>query len=141
MRKPNKKVVDSKNKASNFMFDVYPQLIMSKIHCINIGRIIKYNKSEHTCSVQLLPLQHDNEKIAPINEVIVPASIWQTDNAMAKIKDKISIEYKSLKVGSVVTIGFFDTEIDNFAGKSNFKVESTRRHSLNDATLLGVIEP
>lgn len=141
MRKLNKKVVDRKNKASNFMFNAYPQFIMEKIHCINLGRIIKYNKSDHTCSVQLLPLQHDNDKIAPINEVIVPASIWQNDVAMEKIKEKISVEYKALKVGSVVTIGFFDTEIDNFSGKSNFKVESSRKHSLNDATLLGVIEP
>ncbi|UQS85791.1 hypothetical protein MOO46_07305 (plasmid) [Apilactobacillus apisilvae] len=141
MRKPNKKVVDRKNKVSNFIFNAYPQFIMGKIHCINLGRIIKYDKADHTCSVQLLPLQHDNDKIAPINEVIVPASIWQNDKAMEKIKDKISIEYKSLKVGSVVTIGFFDTEIDNFAGKDNFKIDSTRKHSLNDATLLGVIEP
>lgn len=141
MVKVNKHAVDRKNKFSNFILHSYPNFISNKIKVMNIGKITKYDKSAHTCTVQLLPLQHDNSKTAPIPEVIVPSTIWQTDKAMEKIKEKISLDYKPMKVGSVVSVGFFDTEIDNFRGKSNFKIESYRKHSLNDAILLGVIKP
>lgn len=135
----NKNVVDRDSSVKNFFTGYYLKYIYANLNCINLGRVIKYDKYNHTCNVQLLPLQSDGNKRTPLNEVLVPKSIWQTDKAMQAIKEKISIEYQSLKVGSVVAVGFFDREIDNFSGKANYKLESDRMHALNDALVLEVI--
>ncbi|TPR23129.1 hypothetical protein DY120_07430 [Apilactobacillus micheneri] len=157
-------VVDKSDKFINFFSKTYPNYILKNIQCINLGRVTKYDKKNHECEVQLLPLQSDNTKIAPLNYVIVPANIYEQDDLKSftnKINEivqninkipkadinvkkldpkKLIKQHPILKVNSVVTVGFFDCDIDNYKGKNNFKVETTRKHSLTDAVILGVIK-
>lgn len=129
-------MLDSNNKTSNFFLETLPHLVSDRINVMSLARVTRYEKKRHICSVKLLPMK-DGQSVAPLTEVIVPASIWQIDKFMKAKSDK----YQTMKVGSIVNVGFFDTEIDNYQGKRNFKVESHRRHSLNDAIILGVVKP
>lgn len=134
--------VDHENVFSDLITQQIPKAIASQINCISIGRIAHYNHAKHTCDVQLLPRELDGSKVAMITDVIVPRSLYSQDAFNRRIAEKLSIKYnKLLKVGSVVTIGFFDRELDNFHGDGRtYKVETDRMHSLNDATLLGVVQ-
>lgn len=132
---------DSEGTFVDYMLNDLPKYVSSKINCINIGKVTSKNDSRHECNVQLLPLQLDGQKAPVISRAIVPASIWYQDEINKKMARKLEIEYKTLfKVGSVVAIGFFDREIDNWSGSKNYKIESDRMHSLNDPVILGVIK-
>lgn len=137
-----KESVDHEDYFTNFMTETLPKAIMAQINCINIGKVTKYNKAKNTCDVQLLPLQLDSQKMAEITEVLVPASITSQDEFNSKIAKINKVAYKKLfKVGAVVSVGFLDRELDNYHGNnSNYKIETDRMHSLNDAVILGVIK-
>lgn len=135
--------VDHEDYFTNFMTEVLPKAISAQINCINIGKVTHYDKKRHVADIQPLPLQLDNEKMAVITNTIVPASIYSQDDLNSQLAQKNKIKYtKLMKVGAVVCIGFFDRELDNYHGNnSNYKIESDRMHSLNDAIVLGVIKP
>ncbi|MFC6180355.1 hypothetical protein [Lactiplantibacillus daowaiensis] len=101
--------------------------ISAGINCHMMGRIISYSQSSHTCEVQPLPLQSDGDKRAPLTEVIVPASIYK----IAGLK---------IKRNSVVWIGYCDRDMDNWTGANNYKIETKRMHSIQDAVVEAVIE-
>lgn len=133
-------MADKKNKFTDYFIGKYPQAVANSIHCSGIGRVSKYDKKDHTCSIQLLSKPNGN-KLPPLIQVIVPATIYQTDDIMTKLAKKNSLKYQPMKVGSIVSVGFFDTDIDEFDGKNEFDSDSKRSHSLNDAFLIGVINP
>lgn len=133
-----KKVSDPKNKLSDFLTEELIPMIQAAINCHIVGRVISYDKSRHVCDVQPLPLQSDKDKRAALTECVVPASIWQTDEAMVALK---APDYKKMKVGSVVWIGYCDREMDNWTGSSNYQLESKRMHSLQDPVVEAVINP
>lgn len=137
-----KDTVDHEDYFTNFMTELLPKAISAQINCINIGKVTKYNKSKHTCDIQLLPLQLDSQKMAEITEALVPASIYKQEEFNKQIAKLNKVEYKEMfKVGCVITVGFFDRELDNYHGNnSNYKIETDRMHSLNDAVVLGVIK-
>lgn len=135
--------VDHEDYFTNFMTDILPKAIASQINCINIGKITHYDAKKHLADVQPLPLQLDNEKIAVITNALVPASLYEQDDLNSQLAKANKIKYtKLIKVGAVVSIGFFDRELDNYHdNNSNYKIESDRMHSLNDPVILGVIKP
>ena len=125
----------------DYMLNDLPKYVSSKINCINIGRVISNDTKRHECDVQLLPLQLDGQKSAVVSRALVPESIWRQDDFNKQIAQKNDINYSTLfKVGSVVAIGFFDREIDNYSGAKNYKIGTDRMHSLNDPVILGVIK-
>ena len=127
---------DKRNKSTEFLMQTLPELINSELNCHTIGRVLSYDKAHHRCDVQILPLQSDGEKRAALTEVIVPKSISFLNAVAAHIKSDVVF-----KVGSVVWIGFFDRDSDNFNGSgNNFKIETRRMHSLQDAFVGGVIK-
>lgn len=133
--------VDAEGYVSDLFLNDYPKFIGSQINCVSLGKVNNYSKSKHTCDVQLLPLKSNVDKNPTITEVVVPISITEQDDFNQKIASKLSIPYnKKFKVGCVVTVGFFDRELDNFKNNAdNYKIETDRMHSLNDAVVLGVI--
>lgn len=133
-----KRVSDPKNKLSDFLTGELFPMIQESINCHTIGRVISYNRSAHTCDVQPLPLQSDGDKRAALTECIVPSSIWQADAAFAALKAN---DYVAMRVGSIVWVGFCDREIDNWTGKSNYRLESKRMHSIQDPVVEVVIKP
>lgn len=159
---------DKRNKSTEFLMQTMPELISSELSCHTIGRVLSYNKAHHRCDVQILPLQSDGEKRAALTEVVVPDSISMINDIVDFMKwadgfvdtynghtnppaGGVSGAYHhfnkkkekhAFKVGSVVWIGFFDRDSDNFNGSGdNFKIETRRMHSLQDAFVGGVIKP
>lgn len=135
--------VDHEDYFTNFMTEVLPKAISAQINCINIGKVTHYDTKRHLADVQPLPLQLDNEKTAVVTNALVPASIYVQDDLNVQLAKANKIKYtKLMKVGSVVTVGFFDRELDNYHdNNANYKIESDRMHSLNDPVILGVIKP
>lgn len=121
-------------------------LVNRSIDCITLGRVIKYDKARHEANVQPLPLDSDNNKRAPFNYCVVPASIYQTDKSFQALEKNPKNNfhgYKPMKVGSLVIVGACDREIDNLniQSKNNYKIESKRMHSFQDSVILGVVTP
>ena len=127
---------DKRNKSTEFLMQTMPELINSELNCHTLGRVLRYDKVHHRCDVQILPLQSDGEKRAALTEVVVPKSISFLNTVAAYIKSDVVF-----KAGSVVWLGFFDRDSDNFNGSgNNFKIETRRMHSLQDAFVGGVIK-
>jgi len=171
MPKPRKKSVDPNNKLVNFLDDEFLPMLVSQVHTHLIGRVIKYNKAKAVCDIQPLALQSDGDKRAPLANVIVPDSISMINDIVDFMHhfDKMIDTYNghihqgvhgptsgpsahqshfdkdkekhAFKVGSVVWVGIADTELDNWTGKSNFKIETKRQHSVNDAVVEEVLKP
>ncbi|WP_282804016.1 hypothetical protein [Secundilactobacillus kimchicus] len=136
------KTADPKNVQANLYKDVLRRFINADIHVAMIGRVIKYDKDHHTCEVQPLPLEQDNDKRAPLVEVDVPSSVWQTDSFIQKLCEKADISgYQPMRVNSVVGIGFWDQDAENWTGTTNFKLESGRMHSIQDPYVQVVLIP
>ena len=134
-----KQVPDGKNKATDFISKELIPMIQAAINCHTIGRVISYDRNIHTCDVQPLPLQSDGDKRAALTECVVPATIWQVDEALMSLKDIKG--YQPMRIGSVVYVGFNDREMDNWTGKSNYKLASKRMHSIQDPVIEAVIKP
>ena len=116
----------------------------SEVSCHTIGRVISYDKAHRRCDVQPLPLQSDGDKRAALTEVVVPASVWQMDAFFRKICTNKNVKlngYKPMAIGSVVWVGFCDREMDNWSGKNNYKIDTKRMHSIQDAVIEAVIKP
>lgn len=156
MTKKPKGVPDANNKLSNFLSDKLIPMILAGIHAHMIGRVISYKKGSGRCEVQPLALQSDGDKRAPLTEVVVPDSIemindikefasWAKGHTHPTVGGPIpsmpeGILRHEFKVGSVVWIGFSDTEIDNWTGTDNFAIETKRQHSIQDAVVEAVIK-
>ena len=167
MPKKRRVAIDAKNKQSNFLKNEFLEFFKSEVSCHTIGRVISYDKAHRRCDVQPLPLQSDGDKRAALTEVVVPDSISMINDIVDFMKwaDKfvdtynehtnppaggVSVTYHhfdkvkekhAFKVGSVVWVGFCDREMDNWSGKNNYKIDTKRMHSIQDAVIEAVIKP
>ena len=171
MPKKRKVAIDAKNKQVNFFKNDFLEFFKSEINCHIIGRVISYDKAHHRCDVQPLPLQSDGDKRAALTEVVVPDSISMINDIVDFMKwaDKFAMTYSghthtaphgetsgphgpyhvfdkakekhAFKVGSVVWVGFCDREMDNWSGRNNYKIDTKRMHSIQDAVIEAVIKP
>lgn len=146
MPKSNK-TVDRKNKMANFFKDDFRQFVNDDINCHLLCRVTSYDKSNHRCDCQPLPLQSDGDKRAALVECIVPSAIWQLDSTMKKIDqqlkelDKPGFDWQPIAVGSVVWVEFSDRETDNWTGSTNYSITSSRMHSIQDPYVGSVVKP
>ena len=144
MPKKRKVAIDAKNKQVNFFKNEFLEFFKSEVNCHTIGRVISYDKAHHRCDVQPLPLQSDGDKRAALTEVVVPASVWQMDTFFKRICTNKNVnlnDYKPMAISSVVWVDFCDREMDNWSGKDNYKLDTKRMHSIQDAVIEAVIEP
>ncbi|MCW4398114.1 hypothetical protein LDJ81_03585 [Lentilactobacillus parabuchneri] len=144
MPKKRRVAIDAKNKQVNFFKNEFLEFFKSEVYCHTIGRVISYDKAHHRCDVQPLPLQSDGDKRAALTEVVVPASVWQMDTFFQKNRTNKNVNfngYKPMAISSVVWVGFCDREMDNWSGRNNYKIDTKRMHSIQDAVIEAVIEP
>lgn len=162
---------DKDNRIQKFVSEELQTMTKVGMACHMIGRVISYDKAQRRCDVQPLPLQSDGDKRAAYTDVIVPDSISMINDIVDFMKwadsfvetynghthtaphgetsgphgpyhafDKAK-EKHAFKVGSVVWVGFCDRELDNWTGKNNYEIETTRMHSVQDAVVQEVILP
>lgn len=98
----------------------------------NISRLINVS---HVCSVAKLS---DDKKHADVQ----PMALTEDGNVRAMLLNvpisKNLLEYVS--EGSVVIVLFTDRNMNHFDGtNSNFVIENSRSHSINDGVIVGVL--
>lgn len=145
--------VDQNGKVSDFWREFYMDYIGKNINCHLLGRVTNYDSSRHRCTVQPLPLTSVGNKRSPLVEVVVPANIYQQENIETAINGLAysannseysigagGIDLTTIGVGSVVVVGFFDRDIENWNGSGNYNLRTRRMHDLNDSFVEAVIE-
>lgn len=113
----------------NFMDEQFPQLLLSRIYCMMIGTVTKFE--DGVADVQPAPLQSDDSKRPVIIECPVLQSALIDFN-----KDGYAI-HKPLKTGDKVLLGFHDRDLENYNGQKTYKLATNRMHSINDGIVLG----
>ncbi len=95
--------------------------IMRRINVMHLCRVTSYDSIAQRANVQPLALRSDNAKRSLIQDAMVLNHCRET-----------------IAVGKVVCVVFADRDLDNFNGRNDFRLSSTRMHSLNDAVIVGV---
>lgn len=128
MAKKKAKIMDPKNKLYLFVMDVLVPFIGAQINCHQHCRVLSYDSKTHTCEVEPLPLQSDGDKRAALTEVKVPESVYKVPGV-------------EIKRDTIVWVGFADRDMDNWTGgASNYKIDTRRTHSFQDAVVEAVIK-
>ncbi|MBD5430149.1 hypothetical protein [Lactobacillus sp.] len=124
-----------------------------KVACL--ARVVSYNKNKHVADIVPLVTSSEGEVSAQLLDVPVSRNCYEFDEYLEKIKSdyrtldnnpKISTSLLSsipskpaMKKGAVVLVVFMDKNHDNWEGSNNFKPNTTRLHSINDAMIIGVM--
>lgn len=113
----------------NDVMAIAQEAIMSRLNCHNIGRIIEFDSSTQTCTVELMQIKQFNDQAfipAPITQV--PLIIYGSDNSYITLPNP---------VGSVCLLLFLDRNIDNFLETGEqYMPETSRMHDFTDAVAL-----
>lgn len=123
-------------------------------HNCLVGKIVKYDKTEHIADVQPLVQDLSGDKMGIINNVEVPFSVYWVDEVWEHIagyltpicpKDgpgttKVTPPPKKLVKGTEVTMIIHDYCLDGYqVGKGYFEREDDpREHDLNDAIIVAI---
>lgn len=103
--------------------------VMSNLNCHNIGRIIEFDSTTQTCTVELMQIKQFNDQAfipAPITQV--PLIIYGSDNSYITLPNP---------VGSICLLLFLDRNIDNFLETGEqYMPETSRMHDFTDAVAL-----
>ena len=103
--------------------------IMSNLNCHNIGRIIEFDSTTQTCTVELMQIKQFNEGYytpAPITQV--PLIIYGAGNGHITLPNP---------VGTYCLLLFLDRNIDNFMETGEQYVpETSRMHDFTDCVAL-----
>ncbi|EAC2203415.1 hypothetical protein MJV52_002303 [Listeria monocytogenes] len=102
-------------------FDSFIRLINSSVSVLLMCRVVNYDASNKRADVQPLNLKPNGAKRAMILDALV---LKHTEEDISE--------------GKIVAIVFSDCELDNINGSTDFKPESSRQHSVNDAVVVGV---
>ena len=103
--------------------------IMSNLNCHNIGKIIEFDKTTQTCTVELMQIKQFNDNFfipAPITQV--PLIIYGAGQGHITLPNP---------VGSICLLLFLDRNIDNFMETGEQYVpETSRMHDFTDCVAL-----
>lgn len=113
----------------NFMDEQFPQLLLSRIYCMLIGTVTKFE--DGVADVQPAPLQSDDSK----RPMIIACPVLK--NALIEFNKDGHAIYKPLKAGDKVLLGFHDRDLENYRGQKTYKLATKRMHSINDGIVLG----
>lgn len=114
----------AKNVESVF-HDVLQDVVDSVMDQLSVGKyatVVRYDAASHIADVQPLGKDSDGSRIGVIHGARVSKSAQ-----------------RDIKVGSTVVILFMDGDTDNFSGSGAFTKASSRKHDINDATILEVM--
>lgn len=99
--------------------------IMARTNCHNVGRILEFDKTTQTCTVQIMQLKQFFDKTmaaAPITDV--PLIIYGMGDGFITLPDP---------VGSICLLFFMDRNIDAFLETGElYEPENTRLHDFSD---------
>lgn len=104
-------------------------VIMARLNCHNIGKILEFDDVTQTCSIQLMQIKQFNEQqITPTILTEVPLIICGAGNGHITFPDP---------VGTICILLFMDRNIDAFleTGES-YVPETTRMHDFTDCVAL-----
>lgn len=99
--------------------------IMARTNCHNIGKIIEFDKTTQTCTVQIMQLKQFYDKtfaLAPITDV--PLIIYGMGDGFITLPNP---------VGSICLLFFMDRNIDAFLETGElYEPDNTRLHDFSD---------
>lgn len=110
----------------------------SDITVMYLAKIVKI--SPPTADIQPLAMINGNKAniVSKAHFIITPSEITYTDSDKGnktKVKtNKVKLDYK---VGDNVLVGCLDLDNMYFTNKDKFKVDSTRKHAVDFAVILG----
>lgn len=123
------RAVEKTQVSFNDVMAIAQEAIMSRLNCHNIGRIIEFDSTTQTCTVELMQIKQFNDQAfipAPITQV--PLIIYGSDNSYITLPNP---------VGSVCLLLFLDRNIDNFLETGEqYMPETSRMHDFTDAVAL-----
>lgn len=103
--------------------------IFSRLNCHSIGKITEFNKSNQTCTIQLMQLKEFNNNYytpAPLTEV--PLIIYGQGSGYVTLPDP---------TGSICLVLFFDRNISSFMQTGEmYTPNTTRMHDFSDCIAL-----
>lgn len=102
-------------------FAEFIQTIKESISVSLPCRVVSYDGSTKTADVQPLNLRPDGTKRGLIQDALVLKHVE-----------------KDIAAGKTVIVLFADCELDNLSSSNDFKPDSRRTHSVNDAVVIGV---
>lgn len=105
--------------------EIAQNAIMTRLNCHNIGKIIEFDASTQTCTVQIMALkQFYNDIINPAPITNVPLIMYGADNSFITLPNP---------VGSICLLFFLDRNIDAFMKTGEqYLPETTRTHDFTD---------
>lgn len=113
----------------NDVMTIAQDAIMARINCHNIGRIIEFDSTTQTCTVELMQIKQFNESYytpAPITQV--PLIIYGAGTGHITLPNPI---------GTYCLLLFLDRNIDNFMETGEQYVpETSRMHDFTDCVAL-----
>lgn len=113
----------------NDIMAIAQDAIMSRLNCHNIGRILEFDKTTQTCTVEIMQIKQFNEEFfipAPITQV--PLIILGAGGGHITMPNP---------EGTICLLLFLDRNIDNFMETGEQYVpETSRMHDFTDAIAL-----
>lgn len=105
--------------------DLLQEVIMSRLNCHNVGKIIDFDSSTQTCTVQILQIkQHGENDYIPAPITQVPLIVYAGGNGFITLPNP---------VGSYCLLFFMDRDIDSFILTGEMYVPETgRMHDFTD---------
>lgn len=121
--------IDKSKTDFNDIMEVSQNAIMSRLNCHGIGKIVEFNKTTQTATIQLMQLkQFANEIYTPAPLTEVPLIIYGNEQSGITLPDPI---------GAICLILFLDRNIDNFILTGEmYKPDTSRMHDYSDCVAI-----
>ena len=109
----------------NDIMQISQDAIMSRLNCHGVGKILEFNSTTQTCTVQIMQLkQFANDYIEPAPITDVPLILYGANNAFITLPDP---------VGTICLLFFMDRNIDSFLNTGEmYAPATTRTHDFSD---------
>lgn len=113
----------------NNMLNLCQEATMSRLNCHNVGKIVDFDASKQTCTIELMQLkQFSNEIIIPAPLTEVPLIIYGCGDATITLPNP---------VGSTCLVLFLDRNIDAFIQtEEQYVPDTTRMHDFSDCVAI-----
>lgn len=109
----------------NDMMEISQNAIFSRLNCHNIGKIIEYDSTTQTCTVQMMQIkQFANDMYEPVPITGVPLIVYGVSGGYITLPNPI---------GSICLLFFMDRNIDAFMETGEiYTPDTARMHDFTD---------
>jgi len=121
----NIQTIDKSKADFNDIMEVSQNAVMSRLNCHGVGRIIEFDKTTQTATIQMMQLkQFANEIYIPAPLTEVPLIIYGNEQSGITLPDP---------TGTICLIFFLDRNIDNFILTGEmYQPDTSRMHDYSD---------